>query len=259
MNFFFHLANSYNIKSELSIPKFSNQGSVNKKISLFEAEIEGDKWIVNKTQCFEDDYFWNVSYHKESDLEKIFFLSTENEAQLIHKHNKILDLNNFTDTLPDYRANLLIKNEAGACSSYQSEYPFRMVQNHGSIYSDCGLLTTSICKSVGVFIRNITSQPLKSETNLYLYDQHANKMLATFKVCTNEGRYIDLSDFKEDLCNCFIYADNFLGIPVYIIEYDDCGLSMEHTHPPHEFVGGANRFRLVKKLKDRIHETIFSN
>jgi hypothetical protein len=258
MNFFFHLSNSF-VKSKLSIPKFSNHGAVNKKISLFEAEIEEGKWVVNKTQCFEDDHFWSVNYQNKDDLQKIFFLATANEAALISEHNQILDLNNFTNTLPDYRANLMIEGESGGCSSYQSEYPFRMIQNQGSIYSDCGLLTTSRCKSVGVFIRNIVSKPIKKETNLYLYDQQINQVLASFKICTNEGRYIDLSDFKENLCNSFIYADNFLGIPVYIIEYNDGGLSMEHTHPPHEFVGGVDRFQLVKKLKDRINETIFTN
>ena len=73
----------------------------------------------------------------------------------IKDKNQLCDIEDFTDTTPDFRANLLIKNKAGGFSSYQSDYPYRMVKARGSLYSDCGLLTNPNGSKIGVFIRNI--------------------------------------------------------------------------------------------------------
>ena len=49
---------------------------------------------------------------------------------------------------------------------------------------------------------------------------------------------------------------SFLGIPIYVVEYNDGGLSFEHTHPPHEAISGIDRFKLVNRLKGIANEKI---
>lgn len=84
-------------------------------------------------------------------------------------------------------------------------------------------------------------------------------MLDVFAVCLNETRYIDLTQYKTDLTGCFLYAKKFIGIPIYVVEYTDGNISMEHTHPPHESIGGPHRFDLVKDLKNEAELKILKN
>ena len=53
---------------------------------------------------------------------------------------KIKDYNNFTNTNPPYRANFQLYIENGGFSSFQSEYPYKMITNKGSIISSISSL-----------------------------------------------------------------------------------------------------------------------
>ena len=48
---------------------------------------------------------------------------------------KIKNFNNFTDTFPSFRSNFKIYLNNGGFSSYQSEYPYSMVNKKGTILS----------------------------------------------------------------------------------------------------------------------------
>lgn len=245
------------INSKLTIPKFQNSGKIDSNLCLFQADIVNEKWHLGQANCVEDEYFWVVqcnSHNKDS----IYFLATNAQVEIVKTHNTLSDLNKFTDTSPDFRANLQIINSAGATSSYQSEFPFRMTEKLGNLYSDCGMLTTNNAEKVGVFLRNIHKNPIQQETLLYLYDNKNDILLETFKIYLNRTCYIDLTSFRKSLSTCFIYANNYLGIPVYLVEYSSGGLSFEHTHPPHESIQGENRYLLVNHLKDRAYEKISS-
>jgi hypothetical protein len=254
MNFFFHTCNAF-VKSKLTIPKFQNSGKTQTDLNLYQADIVKSNWIVGLVACKEDDFFWIIDSTEEN-KNSIYFIANEEQSKKISIHNLLLDLNNFTDTTPDYRANLEISNIAGATSSYQSELPFRMTEKIGAIYSDCGVLTSNNAVRVGVFLRNIYCQPIKNVSQLYLYDNKTEKLLNTFQVSLNETCYIDLTQYKEFLLNSFIYSKDYLGIPIYLIDYGVGGLSFEHTHPPHESIQGESRFHLVNKLKVKTNEKI---
>ena len=48
---------------------------------------------------------------------------------------KLLNLNDYTDTHPAFRANLKIEIKSGGYSSYQSEYPHNMISKQGNVLS----------------------------------------------------------------------------------------------------------------------------
>lgn len=256
MNFFFHAAKT-GLTSYLTIPKFSNLGDRDAGLSLFSASIVSGNWQVKLADSREDDNFWYVE-RRVDDEPEIYFLATESESQKILSSNKLMNLNSFTDTTPDYRANLLVRNEQGGFSSYQGEYPYRMTTKLSSFYSDCGTLTTANCKSVGFFVVNIYQDPIVEDRNIILFDQNKDKQLDSFTVTLNRTSYIDLTKYKDDLKGCYLYADDYMGIPIYLIEYEDGNLSFEHTHPPHESVGGVDRFKLINKFKESARAKIYS-
>ena len=224
-------------------------------MQLYKAEIASNRWnIYSPKDCIETDYFFHL---ENLDNSSIFFYGDDEEIKKIKEKNKLCNIESFTDTSPDYRSNLLIKNKTGGFSSYQSEYPFRMVKAHGSLYSDCGLLTNSAGSRVGVFVRNIHCIPTNKAKDIFLYSNATKSVLQKFKVKLNQTTFIDLSKWKKELSYCYLYAENFLGIPIYMVEYSDGSLSFEHTHPPHESLFGDDRYERVGALKRKAHEEIF--
>ena len=253
MNFFFH-TNSDKFKSTITIPKFQNFGMVNKKRSLFSANIINNEWIVSKVECTETSHFWTVICRNNEN--EIYFIASELEASLIQRENKLIDVNNFTNTSPDYRANLEIKNSVGGFSSYQSEYPYGMTTKLGSLYTECGNLTFDQSNSVGIFIKNIHFEPIQDSFPIFLYDDLDQEVIKTFEISLNRTNFIDLTQYKERLADCFLFAPKFIGAPIYVVEHSDGGLSFEHTHPPTESIAGGEKFNLIKGLKERANEKI---
>jgi len=255
MNFFFFAVNR-RYSSKLAIPKFQNSGRFDPDLRIFQANIVGHKWNISKpTNLIEDEQFWILEDPGPSN-DAIFFLGKKQEALRFEEKNQLLNIENFSDTNPAFRANLMIENSSGGFSSYQTEYPFRMVKKLGTFYTDCGLLTSDMAASVGIFIRNIHINPLSEERILWLFSTPKNKVLQSYKIKLNTSTYIDLTHYKNELNGCFLFAQDFSGVPSWVIEYDDGSLSFEHTHPPHESILGANRFKLVNKLRRNSFEQI---
>tara|TARA_B100000315_G_C14578033_1_gene588954 strand:- start:2186 stop:2953 length:768 start_codon:yes stop_codon:yes gene_type:complete len=254
MNFFFHTQNEF-FDSLLTVPKFQNSGKRAGRQNLYCANVVSKRWNVSKVVCEEDANFWKITGNQKN-RDSIYFIAAGQEVSQIQEQNKLIDLNKFTNTLPDYRANLMIKNKVGGFSSYQSEYPFRMTTKLGTLYSDCGSLTGANGTLVGVFVKNIHIYPVEDDVPLYLYDDREGEVVSTLKVGLNRTTFIDLSDFKNRLAHCFLFAKNFLGVPIYVIEYENGSLSFEHTHPPHEAIGGTKRFELVNMLRKKASEKV---
>lgn len=254
MNFFFHTSNTF-LSSRLTIPKFQNSGKYHSNIFLFQADVIDGCWSVSHADCDEDENFWMVECNIRN-KNSVYFLATNDEVKGCAPHNLLINFNSFTDTEPDYRANLEISNSKGASSSYQSEFPFAMTTKLGSLYSDCGMLTSSKADKVGVFLRNIHIKPIRKSAQLYLFDNNKNVLLETFEIFLNETCYVDLTKFKNYLTTCFIFVKDYIGIPIYVTQYTGGALSFEHTHPPHELIQGKNRFLQVNKFKARAHEKI---
>ena len=130
MNFFF-LTSKKDYIAKLAIPKFQNSGKLNNNLRLYEANIVENRWVITEPEnCYQTNKFWHLECNNEND--SVFFLGNDTAPQKIVEKNLLCDLNKFTNTSPDFRANLMLKNKLGGFSSYQSEYPFRMTEKLGS-------------------------------------------------------------------------------------------------------------------------------
>ena len=255
MNYFFLTSNGA-IDSEIQVPKYRNDGTQRKDIKLFSANIKEGEWLISEVTCKADKNFFFVD-SKNHESQAIYFLATRAEIQAhIHKSKNILiNYNNFTDTTPDYRASLRVKNQYGAVSSYQSDYPFNMVERKGTLTSSVHSLSNAKAKSNYIIIRNIFCEPIVEPYPGYLVDKKLKKVVKEFNLHTNSSNFVYIENelINEDL---YIVANGYLGIPIYLSVGINNELSFEHTHPPHENINGARKFQLVSKAKNEILKII---
>tara|TARA_E500000178_G_scaffold319147_1_gene341165 strand:+ start:906 stop:1691 length:786 start_codon:yes stop_codon:yes gene_type:complete len=256
MNFFFGINNNV-FQSQLTIPKFQNKKNEIITTDVFKSFPKENKWIVQKMYEKElNDQFYRIKGNNIKNNE-IYFLA--NESNFNNKENLILKkFNNFTDTVPEYRSNLKIyftdKGKGEGYSSYQSEYPYRMIKIKNSIVSQVYSLTNKKAKKNYILFRNIYEHPSHEEFFGYLIDVKTKKIIKKFTLLTNYTNFIEI---ENQLVNADVYfvTDKFLGIPVFISEHFG-HLSMEHTHPPHTYIISQSKFERVNILKKKINEII---
>ena len=133
MNFFFGLKDN-KFKSNITIPRFQNKSYSQKDYYLYTAFVKNKLWHIEQTNCeYDNDFFYVRSTNIENNL--IFFLAKADELNNLNNLKRLNDYNTFSNTTPAFRSNLEIKLEDKGISSYQSEYPFKMVTKTGSIMS----------------------------------------------------------------------------------------------------------------------------
>lgn len=247
MNYFF-FTSSKDFCCRLTIPKFSNFGHQDHEMKLIRARIVDEQWQFCEHSGPSGDYFWEIESDSLSE-DDIFFLATEEQLLTQQSSLCLLDLNTYTNTVPDYRCNLEIFNDTGGFSSYQSEYPYQMVTKKGAIYSPVASLSNPRATKNSVFFRNIYEYPVNEVFSGWLVNKRTGEVIRSFELCTNKTNYVSLEDIGEDPDLVF-YAKGFLGVPIYVSADKSGQLSFEHTHPPHSNVFG--RFDLVNKVKKSI-------
>lgn len=247
MNYFFGIKFE-KIKTSLQIPLFQNRSLQNKKIKLYQASIINNSWKFEELKGKKNNEFILL---EEIDNNKIYFLANE-EDKLKFKNNTLVNCNNFTNTFPAFRSNLKIYLENGGFSSYQSEYPFDMIEKKGSILTPISTLLNLNADKNYLIFKNIYKDPIKERFNGYFIDIKNKKILNEIKFLTNTTNYVEVekSLIKPEIYLC---TRNYLGIPIYL-SIKDKHLSFEHTHPPHEYFFGKNKFKNVKTLKERVNE-----
>ena len=252
MNFFFGFK-SKNFYSELTIPKFQNSGNLKKNLKLYSAEIKKCRWAISEVKSKEDDNFFYLN-QKIINNHSIFFLASESELINYKKVNnkELLDLNKFTNTTPEYRANFKIYNNKGGYSSYQSDYPFSMTKVNGNILSSTFLLTNKNADKNFVIIRNIFFKPIVENFDVFILDIEKKKILKKMIIKTNTTNVIELTrEFIKK--NCYLFSKKFIGIPVYVSVKNN-HISMEHTLPPTSYIMTGDRYKKVSEIKKKINE-----
>lgn len=253
MNFFFFLANG-DFQCELNIPRFQNRGKFfDKKIVLYKCNIKDELWEYSELTNSNDEHFWNLSSQEHS-IDSIFFIEKKNNSNSFSK-KKLKEQNNLTSTYPDFRANNKVFLSQGGFSSYQSDYPFKMTQKNGSVLSPINMLLNRDANRNFIFFRNIFHLPFKDNFEVFLINIKSFKILKIFKCKTNQMNILNID--KNFINNeNYIFSKNYLGIPVFCSEYDG-NISVEHTHPPHEYILSDDKFKIISEIKNKIHEKIF--
>lgn len=251
MNYFFGINNS-EFSSELQIPLFQNRNKKPSNLLLYEATIHNNEWKIKQIdnrQINKDFYLLNS---KDITNSNIFFLASPKDLEV--KKNKLQNFNKFTETSPAYRANLKIVLKNGGFSSYQSEYPFSMIEKKGSILSSvCSLANRNADKNY-IFVKNIFVDPIIESFDIYLVDIIKKKIEEQFEINTN---YTNCFELKKSLIKpeIFLVSKNYIGIPMYVSVKNN-HVSFEHTHPPHEYILSNNKFKKISDLKKEINEIV---
>jgi len=252
LNYFFFLSGP-NLDCELQIPRFRNSGKLIPEITLFEVRIGKGYWRIEEAICKCDKNFYYLESNKEN-KDYVYFLALPSDVNSKQVKN-LYNYNSYTQTVPDYRANLCLTNRNGGFTSYQSEYPFKMTLQRGSLISSVSTLLNKNVSSNSIFIKNIFHEPINEEYQAYLVSKKEGKVLKEYRIFSNSTNKIDL--LPEDICvENYIVAKGFLGIPVYLSKNESGYMSMEHTHPPHSNIKGKNQFQLVSKLRNELLEIV---
>ncbi len=252
MNYFFGIKNN-NIHSEIQIPCFQNRTRKSIELSLFEGSINDGIWRFEELKKCKVNSDFFIVQNEIIDNQKIFFICQPNEVSKLEK-KELKNFSKFTDTTPAFRSNLKIYLNNGGFSSYQSEYPYNMINNKGNILSPLSILLNKNADKNFLFLRNIYIKPIHEEFNLFFLDIHKKKIEEKIKIKTNYSNLIEINKnlIKPEI---YIFTENFLGIPMYISQKES-HLSFEHTHPPHEYILSNNKFKIIKELKNQINEII---
>ena len=252
MNFFFG-ASYGDFKSELQIPVFQNRNPKAKNINLYELYIDNEKWkIIEKNKDSLNNDFY-LLYDNDLNNDNIFFLASTEDLKSFD-HSKLLDLNNFTNTSPDFRANLKIKYKNQGFSSYQSEYPYELIIKEGTTLSQISSLTDTEADKNFIIFKNIFHLPIKKKFKGYFVNYEKKKIIYECELVTNKTNFIEIptSIIKPEV---FFVTKDFLGIPIYLT-LKNGHLSLEHSHPPHEYILGQNKFKKVYELKKELNEIV---
>ena len=130
MNYFFLTSNN-NFGCQISIPKFTNDGYQDHAMGLVRASIVDQKWCFQEHSGPEDGDFWEFESSPES-AGDIFFIATKEQLRLQQNSRRLLDLNTYTNTVPDYRCNGVFNDPGGFSSSIG--IPLSMATRKGAIF-----------------------------------------------------------------------------------------------------------------------------
>jgi len=255
MNFFFGIKSSI-IVSKLTIPRFQNSNPTKKEYILFQLEIINQSWKISNLNTIDlNSDFYKIGSSLIGNG-NIFCLATKAEILELEKNNysKLVNFNNFTDTIPNYRANLQVSIEGGGFSSYQSDYPFSMVTKKGSILSALSSLCNKNADQNIIFFKNIYELPIQEEFCVFFVNIKTRKVLKKEVVSTNflNEIIVEKEFIKPEV---FLFTDKYIGIPIFC-SIKNKHISFEHTHPPHTYIMSEDKFRLVNELKKEFSEII---
>lgn len=252
MNFFFGISSNF-LKCRIQIPNFVNRKFKSLNLKLFKCQPKNQSWCLSDLSHKKINEFFFIIENSEIDRKSIYFLADEKIYDNFNK-NELENYNNYTNTSPEYRANLEIYLDGGGFSSYQSEYPFEMTLKKGSIVSSVSSLSNLDADENYVFIKNIFYKPIEEKYSLYFVNYRTKKIEEKCELKTNNINFVKVSKnlIKPEI---FLVTKEYLGIPMYVSKKNK-HLSFEHTHPPHEYILSDNRFLKVKDFKKELNAII---
>ncbi len=252
MNYFFGLKTDL-LMSEIQIPKFQNKIQKPLNIFLYELTVKNNLWQIKKINNCENNENFFILKEGFIDNEKIFFISQEKDMDSL-SIKELKNFDNFTNTWPAYRSNFRIFLKNGGFSSYQSEYPYTMIEKKGNILSPISVLLNKNAEKNFIFIKNIYKKPIIKNFQGFIVNIKKKIILKKFNLKTNYSNIIIVDNNLIEPEN-YLFTNEFLGVPMFIT-INKNHISFEHTHPPHEYILSKNRFEIITKLKNEIYEIV---
>ena len=252
MNYFFGLKSNI-FKSKIQIPIFKNRSFKSSKLKLFKCYPKNNKWILTEIKKEKKNDFFYILDNEDISNNEIYFLADKKIFNEFDK-NYLKNYNTFTDTSPAYRANLEFYFDNEGFASYQSEYPFSMIEKNGTILSSINAIANIEADENYVLIRNIFKEPIQEMKKGFFVNIINRKIEDEFEFKSN---FSNLIKIKKSLIKpeIFLITKKYLGVPVFISTKNKY-ISCEHTHPPHEYFIGNKKFIKIKELKNEINEII---
>ena len=242
--------------STLTIPRFQNLSLKKNKYEVFQIQIINDKWEFKSLTDIE----LNKDFYKiDSSLitkTNFFCLATKKETLLLEKndYSKLVNLNNFTDTSPEFRANLKVSIRGGGFSSYQSDYPFQMATKKGSILCPLSNLCNINADENFIFLKNIYELPIQEKFNIFFINLKTKKVLKKMSGSTNFlNKIIVENEFIHP--EVFLFTNKYLGLPIFC-SIKNKHISLEHSSPPHDEIMSDDKFKVINNLKKELNEII---
>lgn len=136
-------------------------------------------------------------------------------------------------------------------TTYQGEYPLRMAEmKKGSFLSFDGL-NRKHCDNVASFIvfmnlvRDITCEKL---AEVVFLDQKSMQVSDRINISSNSMFIYDINSISDSAHIVLSDALTFIPLIVNLSTIEE-SISLEHTHPPSEWLMGRDKFKYVAKMK----------
>ena len=254
MNYFFLLKNDIpNIYSEVDIVNFSPSKvfsqSKSKDSILHYFYSNGKEWIF-KDICNlpkDETITINEKYFDKNLKNKAIFFSI-NSKKIISQKN--LKNEKYHISKIAWRANIKLKNQ-NHYTSYQGEYPGSMINKNISLVSCSPMIQNNLNIKNFFYLVNLFHLPEENNFKIKILNSKKEE-LKLLNCKTNNINFFNLNDLDIKLIeNMYIFqSDEGGGIPLYF-SFDERGqMSLEHTHPPTEYVLHGNRFFFQKIKKN---------
>lgn len=177
-----------------------------------------------------------------------FIFMSKKRLQMVSSNELPTDPN-FQSSQPEWRANLRILSKSSA-TSYMGDYPGNMtIKNKGSFVSISPMIQKGDSVQTDLIFVNITSKPERPRATLKIATIKGRRVIGTIEVNTNAVSRACLNDYSTSE-PYYIYSDEIFGIPIYFSYNSGKNLlSMEHTHPPVEYLFSKNRYNFIREMK----------
>jgi hypothetical protein len=157
------------------------------------------------------------------------------------------------DTTPAWRANIRLSS-ATAATSYQGEYPEGMLAPaSASLLSIVPFLQSGEGIHTSLLMVNLQRRAIPATARLKIRTTKASDIVLEANIEANRITIVPLDGLRlADNAIAVMDMQGLTGIPIYLSH--DAGfrsLSMEHTHPPAEFVVFGDRRAVQAQIKSR--------
>ena len=141
-------------------------------------------------------------------------------------------------------------------STYLGELPYELAKSNKSFFASDILRLDNNEKTKSFFmLMNIHISSKENKIHeLFIYNSKDNKLIKKYYIKSNSFDVYQLpkiSNIKNHE-NLFMSCNTTSFIPIFIntkVDNDFYEISVEHTHPPHELFLGAERFKILSRIR----------